>query len=182
MFARFRILKTTWLVAAIAGALHVTLAAQASDEVVIYQIPPSADELADAMFPVRYRSVVLKNGQSTAPAPKVVGMLINFEFDSTEVRPESMGFLKSVGDMLSQEGFENEAVLIEGHTDASGDASYNQSLSLRRAGAIRDYLVHRYAIDPDRLVVAGKGEAELYTQDDPEHAINRRVQFRPITD
>jgi len=64
MFSRLKILKTTWFIVAVAGALNVTFTAQASDEVVIYQIPPSADELADTMFPVRYRSVVLKNALS----------------------------------------------------------------------------------------------------------------------
>jgi len=83
--------------------------------------------------------------------------------------------------MLSKTGFESETVLIEGHTDASGSAVYNQKLSLQRAGAVRDYLIHRYGIHPDRLIVAGKGEAEPYAKEDPAHAINRRVQFRPIT-
>lgn len=181
MTSRLKLLKATWLLAGIAGAMHVTLAAQANGEVVIYDIAPSADELADTMFPVRYRSVVLKSGETTAPKPKVVGMLINFEFDSTQVRPESLPFLAAVGDMLSKTGFESETVLIEGHTDASGEAGYNQQLSLRRAGAVRDYLVNQYGIDPQRLVVAGKGEAEPYSAQDPGHAINRRVQFQPLT-
>ncbi len=180
MSTRLTAHANSWLLALILTVIAPLQTLQASDDILIYQVPPSADELSDAMFPIQYRSVVLKNGKTTAPAPKVVGMLINFEFDSTEVRPESIPFLESVGTMLTRPGLESESILIEGHTDASGDSSYNASLSLRRAGAIRDYLVGVFAIDPARLVIDGKGEAEPFNPDDPEHAINRRVQFKPL--
>ncbi|MCB5184189.1 OmpA family protein [Methylobacillus gramineus] len=54
---------------------------------------------------------------------------------------------------------EVELILITGHTDRVGDASYNQKLSERRANTVKKYLVSQ-GIDASRLHAVGKGEAE----------------------
>jgi outer membrane protein OmpA-like peptidoglycan-associated protein len=64
---------------------------------------------------------------------------------------------------------------VEGHTDAVGSASYNGSLSERRALSVGEYLV-KQGIDPSRLILVGKGMTEPLTRN-PYDPANRRVQF-----
>ncbi|HXB14781.1 MAG TPA: OmpA family protein, partial [Solirubrobacteraceae bacterium] len=69
-------------------------------------------------------------------------------------------------------------VTIEGHTDAIGTDDYNLALSLRRATAVKNYLVRAQGIDPVRLREAGFGRRRPLSGTRPEAAENRRVQFR----
>jgi len=69
-------------------------------------------------------------------------------------------------------------VQIQGHTDSMGSDAYNQTLSEKRAGAVRDYMVSK-GISADRLTVKGFGESKpVATNDTAEgRAQNRRVQL-----
>ena len=71
-----------------------------------------------------------------------------------------------------------QAVLIEGHTDATGPEPYNERLSERRAQAVKGYLVARHGIDAARLRAVGRGERAPLPGRDGEAPENRRVQFR----
>ena len=68
---------------------------------------------------------------------------------------------------------------IEGHTDADGDDAFNQSLSERRAAAVKAHLVAQHAIDATRLDTAGFGESTpVSSNDTPEgKQQNRRVEL-----
>lgn len=70
-------------------------------------------------------------------------------------------------------------VLVAGHTDSSGDAAYNQSLSEKRANAVRNYLIEK-GVDGSRLSVRGYGETEPVASNDTAagRAKNRRVELR----
>lgn len=70
------------------------------------------------------------------------------------------------------------AITIEGHTDAVGSDALNQSLSEKRAAAVRDYLVAR-GIPTDRMTVTGLGETTpVATNDTPSgRQQNRRVEL-----
>ena len=72
-------------------------------------------------------------------------------------------------------------VLIVGHTDNIGSATANKSLSLRRAEAVKTWLV-RSGISARRLTVAGKGSDEpIDDNSTPEgRAHNRRIEFRVL--
>ena len=50
-------------------------------------------------------------------------------------------------------------ISVEGHTDSVGSDASNQSLSEKRADAVRDFLVNA-GVPSDRITAAGKGEAE----------------------
>lgn len=69
-------------------------------------------------------------------------------------------------------------LLVEGHTDGAGEAKTNETLSIRRAGAVRDWLVRR-GIASDRISVRGHGPAKpVATNDTPGgRAQNRRVEL-----
>ena len=67
---------------------------------------------------------------------------------------------------------------IEGHTDATGPAEWNQKLSLERAKSVVSYLVSK-GVDPARVVAIGQGEALPWATNQTEagRAANRRVIF-----
>jgi len=109
--------------------------------------------------------------------PGAFGFRINFALNSTVIPREAQSYLDAVGGLMTQEP--QVALLIKGHTDASGSDSYNQVLSEHRAAAVQDYLVRSYRIDPARVVTQGRGEAEPLTEN-PYDGKNRRVEFERI--
>ena len=102
---------------------------------------------------------------------------IHFEFDKDKIRPESFPIIDAVADVLRK--FPTMKLEIQGHTDNKGSATYNKSLSDRRAKAVRKYLVEKSKIDGARLTAVGYGmEVPLVANDTPlNRALNRRVQF-----
>ena len=68
---------------------------------------------------------------------------------------------------------------IEGHTDSEGDDTYNQTLSERRAAAVKAFLVTSYRIDAARLQTQGLGENKPVADNaTPEgRQQNRRVEL-----
>lgn len=128
------------------------------------------------LFAPRYRDA---SGRSQT-SPRLVEMLIHFEYDSTRILPQSLPLLDAVGDMLRLERTQAESLVIEGHADANGSAAYNQSLSERRAAAIRDYLVAGFELSAERLVTVGFGKTKPYDGADPFNPLNRRAAFRPL--
>jgi outer membrane protein OmpA-like peptidoglycan-associated protein len=70
-------------------------------------------------------------------------------------------------------------VVIEGHTDSSGDATINKALSQRRAEAIRQYLAANLNLDPSTIEAVGYGEGRPIANNETEEgrALNRRVDI-----
>jgi len=70
---------------------------------------------------------------------------------------------------------------IEGHTDNTGSAAINQSLSRRRAEAVRAALIQR-GLAPSRLIAAGYGSARPIGDNAAEdgRALNRRIEIRIV--
>ncbi len=104
---------------------------------------------------------------------------ILFDFDSDRLRGESTPTLDELFTTLDTHPELN--VVIEGHTDASGDDDYNRELSNRRARAVVDHLVAR-GIAPDRLDAVGIGEAQPVADNATEagRRQNRRVVIRAV--
>ena len=99
---------------------------------------------------------------------------IRFEHDSANLTDESTGQLLELGKALMNVRLVDESFVIEGHADAFGDDQYNKDLSLRRAGAVREFLIFRAGVADERLQVIGRGEDAPKT-DDPYDPENRRV-------
>lgn len=101
---------------------------------------------------------------------------VNFKFDSSRIEPASEQILNQAVEALNNASSVN--VRIEGHTDSTGSDAYNQSLSERRANAVRDYLVD-HGIDGARLTTEGKGESQPVASNDTADGRyqNRRVEF-----
>lgn len=79
----------------------------------------------------------------------------HFDFDKFALRPQGMEALKDNVQLLKDNPKAN--VRVAGYTSMRGKAEYNQGLSERRAGAVRDYLVAQ-GIASDRITVIGYGE------------------------
>jgi OmpA-OmpF porin, OOP family len=78
---------------------------------------------------------------------------------------------------------------IEGHTDLVGGDEFNLELSVKRAQAVKDYLVRSLRMDPSKIITRGFGRYEpiVITGSPQEQAANRRVEVRmrkspPTTD
>ena len=76
--------------------------------------------------------------------------------------------------------FNASKLVIEGHTDADGDAQQNQALSELRAGMVRDFLIDNYEdITAEMVEAKGYGETQpLVNNDTPENkSLNRRIEI-----
>jgi len=121
--------------------------------------------------------------QAPKPAPpppvkkKIVLRGVNFDFDKANIRPDAKPVLDEAIATLKQEG--TVSIVAEGHTDSRGTDAYNQKLSLRRANAVRDYLVAG-GISANRISVEGFGESKPVASNktDDGRAQNRRVELR----
>ncbi len=85
--------------------------------------------------------------------------------------------LKEIGDMLKQHS--DLKIEIVGHTDNVGGAASNQTLSEKRAAAVKEYLVKNYQIDASRLASKGFGASKpVASNDTPDgRQANRRVEL-----
>ncbi|PWT95148.1 MAG: hypothetical protein C5B55_01705 [Blastocatellia bacterium] len=102
---------------------------------------------------------------------------IFFSFNSDQLRDESEPRLKEIADAMIKHP--DWKLSVEGHTDSIGNSNYNLELSRRRASAVKDALVKRYKIDPNRLTTVGYGATRpKETNDTLEgRARNRRVEI-----
>jgi OOP family OmpA-OmpF porin len=102
---------------------------------------------------------------------------IFFDTNSDRLRAESEAALQEIGDMMAKHA--DLRLLIEGHTDNVGGAAKNQTLSDRRAAAVRQYLVTNHGIAADRLESKGFGASkpagDNATEDGRQK--NRRVEL-----
>lgn len=108
------------------------------------------------------------------PRDVTVNMQVQFDLNSARIRNESLPMLDQLANTLRMPVMAQKRFLIEGHTDNSGSASLNQSLSEQRARSVYDYLVSK-GVDGSRLDSVGRGSSQPLpgkTVDDPQ---NRRV-------
>ena len=108
---------------------------------------------------------------------------ITFEVDKSDIRSSFYEVLNSV--VLVVKEFDKTIIDVAGYTDSTGDDSYNQALSERRAASVGDYLKAQ-GVAPGRVVTRGYGErSPVATNDTPEgRQQNRRVELKlvPITE
>ena len=100
-----------------------------------------------------------------------------FDFDKTAIKPDGAKILDRLVDFLKENP--DRGADLEGHTDSIGTEKYNQGLSERRAGAVRDYLVKK-GVDSKRLTTRGFGESKPIADNKTKdgRAKNRRVEIK----
>ena len=113
---------------------------------------------------------------NVTPADKPsLSLLIQFDFNSAKVKPESQQALNNLAQALQSKELATAKFAVEGHTDGKGRAEYNLKLSQQRADAVRAFLASNGVADA-RLQAVGKGSTELANTADPQAAENRRVR------
>lgn len=126
-------------------------------------------EIAGATTAAAVANRIRGNGRFALP--------IQFGFDSSNMVGNSSAQLDAVAEGIKRLPA-NIVVVIEGHTDAYGVPVYNTDLSLKRALAVRSYLVARHRIPGAMLVAVGRGQADPINAANVYAPENRRVEFR----
>lgn len=105
---------------------------------------------------------------------------ILFNSGSSQIKPQSMGIVLQISQVLQQD--KNLKLQIVGHTDADGDSKSNLKLSKERAQAVKTALIEHYNISEDRLQTDGKGQNSPVADNKSADgkAQNRRVEFIKI--
>ncbi|MHB8474664.1 MAG: OmpA family protein [Steroidobacteraceae bacterium] len=103
---------------------------------------------------------------------------IYFDFNSATIKPESEAVLRQIADIMHKNP--DWRLSVSGHTDNIGGDPANLALSQRRAAAVKDALVTRYQITPDRLATSGYGASSPIESNATleGRARNRRVALR----
>ncbi len=99
-----------------------------------------------------------------------------FDYNSAALRPESHQPLNDLANNFKR--YPEEIIDVEGHTDGVGSDESNQTLSERRAFAVKDYLVDQ-GVAANRINAVGYGKTRpKASNDNPEgRQMNRRVEI-----
>ncbi len=118
-------------------------------------------------------SCLFAQGTNTAGQTKNSWEEINFEFNSS-ILSDGYPSLLRLADILSQH--RDYRVRVTGHTDYVGSAAYNDKLAMRRAEAVKEFLV-KYGASPDQVTTAGDGKRSPEVNNNTKEGrfMNRRV-------
>jgi OOP family OmpA-OmpF porin len=119
-----------------------------------------------------------------APAPAIASKVTYaadafFDFDKSVLKPEGKAKLDDLVAKIKQINL--EVIVAVGHTDSVGTVAYNQKLSVRRAEAVKAYLVSK-GIEKNRIYTEGKGEKQPIADNKTAQgrAKNRRVELEVV--
>ena len=120
----------------------------------------------------------MAQGSAAAAAPST-NLNIVFASGSAALTPEATAELDQLGKALTSHDLAAYKFKIVGHTDTTGTAPANQSLSEARAAAVKQYLEAKFGVTDARLVALGVGESDPVVPTPPQtpELRNRRVQI-----
>ena len=145
--------------------------------------PATAAEGCDGAL-VKQAEAALAPAPAPAPAPAVASKVsfaadAFFDFDKATLKPAGKAKLDELASKV--QGINLEVIIAVGHTDSVGSDAYNQKLSVRRAEAVKAYLVNK-GIDKSRVYTEGKGETQPVADNKTKEgrAQNRRVEIEVV--
>jgi len=102
-----------------------------------------------------------------------------FDTNKAILKPEGKAKLDDLAGKVK--GINLEVIIAVGHTDSTGKAAYNQGLSVRRAEAVKAYLVSK-GIETNRVYTEGKGQTQPVADNKTKEgrAKNRRVEIEVV--
>ena len=147
----------------------------------IDKYPRAAPELADPVAIERYTRALDDSTSTHAGSKDITVTLasdVTFASDSADLTSAADAQLKTVAGQLAQYP-DGGTLTIVGHTDDVQDDAYNQTLSEKRANAVKTRLEQLTKLDKWQTSVSGKGESEPKIKDtsDEARAANRRVEI-----
>jgi len=147
----------------------------------IDKYPRAAPELADPVAIERYTRALDDSTSTHAGGKDITVTLasdVTFASDSADLAPGAEAQLNTVATQLNQHP-DGGTLTIVGHTDDVQDDAYNQTLSEKRANAVKTRLEQLTKLDKWKTSVSGKGESEPKIKDttDQARAANRRVEI-----
>ena len=118
---------------------------------------------------VKYYDRVMQDG-------KIIANGIRFDVGKASIRPESMGIINEIVELMEKHS--DLKFSVEGHTDSDGNDELNKELSQKRAESVMQEMV-ALGISEDRLQAMGWGESKPITGNvsSEDKANNRRVEF-----
>jgi outer membrane protein OmpA-like peptidoglycan-associated protein len=162
-----------------AAAREQALSAQAQAQAAQNQVAQARDQVAaanDAAAAAREQLLALQAKQTERGMILTLGSNVLFDTNSDVLKPGADDALNRVAQFLQSQS--NFKLRIEGHTDSTGTAGYNEALSQRRADAVYHALVSR-GVDSGRIQSIGRGmELPVATNATAEgRQQNRRVEL-----
>ena len=138
-------------------------------------------ELADPVAIERYTRALDDSTSTHAGGKDITVTLasdVTFASDSADLAPGAEAQLQTVATQLAQHP-DGGTLTIVGHTDDIQDDAYNQTLSEKRANAVKTRLEQLTKLDKWKTSVSGKGESQPKIKDttDQARAANRRVEI-----
>ncbi|MCX7103301.1 MAG: OmpA family protein [Methylobacter sp.] len=156
---------------------HVDTAAPAGDG---YQ-DVSDNDLQSVRGLRKINTLSTSLGQKTKHSPdepeKAISLQITFDYNSSDLRDQTLVQLDPVGRALSSADLRGMKFRVEGHTDTVGSEEFNIELSRRRADAVKLFLMQKYGLAASSIQVEGKGKFDLADSSHPTSEINRRVRI-----
>ena len=147
----------------------------------IDKYPRAAPELADPVAIERYTRSLDDSTSTHAGGKDITVTLasdVTFASDSADLAPGAEAQLKTVAGQLAQYP-DGGTLTIVGHTDDVQDDAYNQTLSEKRANAVKTRLEQLTKLDKWKTSVSGKGESQpkIKGTTDEARTANRRVEI-----
>jgi OOP family OmpA-OmpF porin len=165
--------------AALLAAVFACGAAFAQSSVDIGTSVPDAASVKDGLFPEDACKELEASGfkcMGLKPAVKYSLPATSFKIGSSELPEMLKKQLDVFAEVLRSKKGAARQIKVTGHADASGTPEANQQLSIKRAEAVKEYLVQKGA-DPSMLTIDGQGSNALANPANPLAAENRRVEI-----
>jgi OOP family OmpA-OmpF porin len=142
---------------------------------------PSTTAPAQVSAPASDKNITPAAAAAPAPTAEKVTYSADafFDFDKALLKPEGKATLQTLVAKLKDTDI--EVIVATGHTDSTGPEAYNVKLSMRRAKAVKAFLVSK-GIPEARVFVEGKGEAQPTADNRTKdgRAKNRRVDIEVV--
>ncbi|WP_026440570.1 OmpA family protein [Acidocella facilis] len=140
------------------------------------EAPAPAMQASPAAMPAMNAPAAKPQAMPAAPS---ANLIVDFASGSAVLTPQARATLDQLGKALTSQQLAAYHFKIVGHTDTTGTAPQNQTLSEQRADAVKSYLQTKFGVADTRLQASGVGEADLAVQTPPNtpNRQNRRVEI-----